>query len=472
MKLTFHGGVAGVTGSCHRVETDSTQFLVDCGMFQGGREAADKNYQPFGFKPHDIAFVLLTHAHIDHSGLLPRLVAEGFTGPIYATAATCDLLQVMLLDSAHIQEKEAEWRKASRTRETPHSKPIYTARDAERALQQLHVVAYDEEIHPNPALRCIYRDAGHILGSAIIEAWITEAGHASERAGLRTIKGVFSGDIGQPARPLVRDPTPIAEADFLLVESTYGNRLHRSMDETLAELEHAITDTLMRKHGNVIVPAFAVGRAQEMLYLLADLHRKGRLPPMKIYVDSPLATKATEITMRHMAILDPDTAEVMSWTRKQNKGVQIHFVQDVEESMRLHDIKHGAIIISASGMCDAGRIKHHLRYNLGRKESTVILTGFQAAGTLGRRIIDGVKEVRIFGVAVPVRADIYTIGGLSAHADQSALLGWLAHFKRAPAHTFVVHGEPETANIFAAVVRDKLHWSNVSAPTTSGCAIL
>lgn len=469
MKLSFHGGVQGVTGSCHRVETETTQFLVDCGMFQGGREADGKNHEPFAFKPRDIEFVLLTHAHIDHSGLLPRLVAEGFSGPIYATAATCDLLEVMLLDSAHIQEKEAQWRnearKASRSRPTYDNKPIYTARDAQRTLQQLRVVAYGQEIHPHPTLRCIYRDAGHILGSAIIEAWISDAGK-------RTIKGVFSGDIGQPARPLVRDPTPVAEADFLLIESTYGNRLHRSMEATLLELEHAITDTLQRKHGNVIVPAFAVGRAQEMLYLLADLHRKKRLPPMKIYVDSPLAMQATEITLRHMAILDPDTSEVMNWARKHHDGMQVNFVQDVEESMALHDIKHGAIIISASGMCDAGRIKHHLRYNLGRKESTILITGFQAAGTLGRRIVDGAKEVRIFGVPIPVRADIYTIGGLSAHADQEGLLNWLSHFKHAPAHTFIVHGEPETADIFAGAVRDRLHWNDVVVPNVGDCVTL
>ncbi len=459
MKLTFHGGVEGVTGSCHHVEAAGLQFLVDCGMFQGGREADGRNRAPFAFKPRDIDFVLLTHAHIDHSGLLPRLAAEGFAGPIYATAATCDLLRVMLLDSAHIQEKEAQWRNEARNASRARaSKPIYTARDAERALKQLRVVAYNETVQPHPALRCIYRDAGHILGSAIIEAWISEGG--------RTTKGVFSGDIGQPARPLVRDPTPVSEADFVLVESTYGNRLHRSMAATLAELEHAITDTLTRKQGNVIVPAFAVGRAQEMLYLLADLHRKGRLPPMKIYVDSPMAMQATQITLRHMAILDPDTAEVMNWARKQHNGMQVNFVQDVEESIALHQIKHGAIIISASGMCDAGRIKHHLRHNLGHRENTLLITGFQAAGTLGRRIVDGAKEVRLFGIPVPVRADVYTIGGLSAHADQGALLGWLGHFRRAPAHTFVVHGEAETAAMFAALVRDKLGWPDVVVPRT------
>ncbi|MBM3343889.1 MAG: MBL fold metallo-hydrolase [Betaproteobacteria bacterium] len=455
MKLTFHGGVEGVTGSCHHVQTAATRFLVDCGMFQGGRDTDAKNHAPFAFEPRDIEFVLLTHAHIDHSGLLPRLVAEGFAGPIYATAATCDLLKVMLLDSAHIQEKEAEWRKEARSRPPNHAKPIYTVRDAERTLRQLKPVAYGHEFKPHEALRCIYRDAGHILGSAIIEAWIKD--------GSRTVKGVFSGDIGQPARALVRDATPVHEADFVLIESTYGNRLHRSIDETLKELEHAITDTLRRKRGNVIVPAFAVGRAQEMLYLLADLHRRGRLPKMQIYVDSPLAMQATEITLRHMAILDPETSQVLKWARNQN-GIDVHFVQDVEDSIALHQIKRGAIIISASGMCDAGRIKHHLRHNLPRKECTVLITGFQAAGTLGRRLVDGAKDVRLFGIPVAVRADIYTIGGLSAHADQAGLLGWLKHFNRAPAHTFIVHGEPETAALFGEVVREQLRWPNVTVP--------
>ena len=453
MKLTFLCAAGEVTGSSYLAETGGVRFLVDCGMFQGGREADDRNRARFAFNPRELDFVLLTHAHIDHSGLLPRLVADGFTGPIYATPATCDLLEVMLTDSAHIQEKEAEWRRESNSRERP---PIYTARDALHTLKQLRPVAYNDQLHPHSNVRCIYRDAGHILGSAIIEAWISD--------GARTVKGVFSGDIGQPARPLVRDPTPIAEADFLLVESTYGNRLHRSMDETLKELEHAITDTLKRKRGNVIVPAFAVGRAQDLLYLLTDLYRQGRLPAMDIYVDSPMAMKATEITLRHMAILDHEASELLAWARKHGDGININFVQDVEESIALHRVKSGAIIISASGMCDAGRIKHHLRHNLGRKECTVIITGFQAAGTLGRRIVDGAKEVRIFGIPVPVRADVYTIGGLSAHADQPALLAWLAHFKRVPRNTFVVHGEAETAEMFAQSMREKMNWGNVVVP--------
>ena len=461
MKLTFLGAAGEVTGSSYLVESGRLRFLVDCGMFQGGMDAQTKNREPFPFDPRALDFILLTHAHIDHSGLLPRLVAEGYRGPIYATAATCDLLEVMLIDSAHIQEKEAEWSRESRSNHrrsngNGNGEAIYNIAQAQQTLKQLRVVRYDAESHPAAGVRCVYRDAGHILGSAIIELWVTE--------GSRTVKTVFSGDIGSPARPIVRDPTPIADADVLVVESTYGNRLHRSMDDTLIELEHAITDTLARKGGNVIVPAFAVGRTQDLLYLLIDLYRKDRLPAMDIYVDSPMAMKATEITLRHMEILDREAADMLAQLRKHPSGPRIHFVQDLEESIGLHRVAHGAVIISASGMCEAGRIKHHLRHNLPREECTVLITGFQAAGTLGRRLVDGAKEVRIFGVPVPVRAQIYTIGGLSAHADQAALLGWLTHFKHAP-QTYVVHGEPETADIFANAIRDRLKWTRVAVPS-------
>ena len=459
MKISFLGAAAEVTGSCYLMETAETRFVVDCGMFQGGRDTERKNRARFGFDPRTLDFVLLTHAHIDHSGLLPRLVAEGFQGPIYATAATCDLLQVMLRDSAHIQEKESERELARDKKRGERGRgpgPLYTVAQAERALRQLQPIDYRVEIHPHPRVRCIYRDAGHILGSAIIEAWVEDGGDRR--------KIVFSGDLGQPTRPIVRDPEHITEADVLLVESTYGNRLHKTLDQTLDELEYAITDTLKRKGGNVIIPSFAVGRTQELLYLLADMYRAGRLPEMDIYVDSPMATKATEITMRHPGLLDTEAATLMQWMRKSRRRPRISFVQDLEESIALHRIKSGAIIISASGMCEAGRIKHHLRHNLGRRESSIVIAGFQAAGTLGRRIVDGAREVRIFGIPVAVRADVYTIGGLSAHADQAALLGWLAHFKRAPQRTFVVHGEPDTAGIFAAAIRERLGWRNVAVP--------
>ncbi|MDP1674280.1 MAG: MBL fold metallo-hydrolase, partial [Burkholderiales bacterium] len=285
-------------------------------------------------------------------------------------------------------------------------------------------------------------------------------------------KLVFSGDLGQPCRPLLRDPERIAEADVLIVESTYGNRLHRSMEDTLAELTHAVTDTLQHKKGNVIIPAFAVGRTQEILYLLVDLYRQGRLPEMDIYIDSPMALKATDITAKHWALLDKEAAALLQWMKGRHGRPRVHFVQDVLESTNLQRIKQGAVIISAAGMCNAGRIKHHLRHNLGRRECSVIIAGFQAAGTLGRRIVDGAKTVRLFGIPVPVKADIYTIGGLSAHADQAALLEWLKHFKRPPKRTFVVHGEQDTAEIFATAIRDQLGWGGIDIPAMHSAVIL
>lgn len=411
----------------------------------------------FSFDPETIDFVLLTHAHIDHSGLLPRLGVLGFKGPVYTTSATVDLLNVMLKDSAHIQEKEAEWqnKKSYRKQRTllRETAPLYTVTQAETFLKQLKAIEYNDEVNPNNFVKCIFRDAGHILGSAIIEVWVKNS-HK---------KIVFSGDLGQPGHPIVRDPTPIKQADILFIESTYGDRLHRSMADTHSELIHAINDTLIRKGGNIILPAFTVGRTQDLLFLLVDLHRQGKLGPMNIYVDSPMALAATEITLKHMALLDKETTDIMQWLKTHSQHIKIHFIQDVEESMQLNDIKQGAVIISASGMCDAGRIKHHLKYNLGRPECTILITGFQAAGTLGRRLVDGIKRVRIYGQEVSVKADIYTIGGLSAHADQAGLINWLSHFEHAPEKTFVVHGEPSNATSLANKIRDLRHW-NISIP--------
>ncbi|MDP1607105.1 MAG: MBL fold metallo-hydrolase [Rhodocyclaceae bacterium] len=454
MNLTFLGAAREVTGSSYLVESAGLRFLVDCGMFQGGRETRAKNHNAFSFDPESIAFVILTHAHIDHSGLLPRLVALGFKGPIYATRATGDLLGVMLPDAAHIQEKEAERenyrRFKSRKRSGNEVAPLYTVEQARSCLKRLHPVDYDTEINPHPAVRCIFRDAGHILGSAIVEVWVGK--------GTQQRKIVFSGDLGQPARPLVRDPTPITAADWLVVESTYGNRLHKSMQATEDELTQAVNDTIEKKGGNLIVPAFAVGRAQEMLYLLADLTRRRRIPKLTVYVDSPMATAATEVTYQHMALLDPETQALMGQHGGAKYFRKLAFVEDVEESMALDKIKGGAVIISASGMCDAGRIRYHLRANLPRRESTILITGFQAAGTLGRRLVDGAKRVKIGGEEVPVRAELYTLGGLSAHADQAALMNWLGHFRAPPKKTFVVHGEAETALGFAALIKEKLGW--------------
>lgn len=471
MQLTFLGAAGEVTGSCYLIETDGLRFLVDCGMFQGGREADKKNRTAFDFDPETIDFVLLTHAHIDHSGLLPRLSVWGFKGPVYATSATNDLLQVMLRDSAHIQEKETEWRNKSRrgkqkgNRAPQEYAPLYTVAQAEHFLKKLKNIQYDAEFSPHPAVRCNFRDAGHILGSSIIELWLTE--------GSETKKIVFSGDLGQPGHPIVRDPTPIRQADILLVESTYGNRLHRDMIETLDELVYAINNTLIEKGGNVIIPAFTVGRTQDLLFLLIDLYRAGKLGDMDIYVDSPMALAATDITMRHIALLDEEALDAFEWiSNNDGKKPRIHFIQDVEESMQLNTIRRGAIIISASGMCDAGRIKHHLKYNLGCPECSIIITGFQAIRTLGRRLVDGARLVRIFGEDIPVRAEIFTIGGLSAHADQGALLDWLRHFRTAPEKTFVVHGEHTSAKTFQSVIQERLTWPNVCVPEQKSTVVL
>ena len=459
MRITFCGAAGEVTGSCFLVETAAVRFLVDCGMFQGGRDAWRKNQGALGFDLRRLDFILLTHAHLDHSGLLPRAVALGYRGPVHTTSATVDLLGVMLLDSAHIQEKEAEWEekraRARRGRGRPHA-PLYTVAQAQASLRQLRREAYGRIFQPHAAVRVCLRDAGHILGSAIAELWVEEAGH--------TRKLVFSGDLGMPARPVLRDPEAITSADVLVVESTYGNRLHKSLAATEEELVDAIENTLRRKRGNVIMPAFSVGRTQEVLFVLADLVRRGRLGHLDVYVDSPMSMAATEITLRHAALLDEHTRELIAWQRAHPEAMRVRFVQDVEESIALNGIRSGAVIVSASGMCDAGRIKYHLLNNLGRRECSVLITGFQAAGTLGRRLVEGARRATLFGASVAVRADIHTIGGLSAHADQEGLLGWLGHFRQPPRQTFVVHGEAETAATFAAAVRQRLNWNNVTLP--------
>jgi metallo-beta-lactamase family protein len=468
MKITFLGAAQQVTGSCYLIETGKVKFLVDCGMFQGGHKADELNAQAFKFLPRDIAFVLLTHAHIDHSGLLPKLVADGFDGPIYTTTATADLLEVMLPDSAHIQEIEAE--RENRRREQGNDKrhkhakpavPLYTTAEAEACLGRLAPISYDTRLAPHPTVDCRFRDAGHILGSAIIEVWVKDDD--------KQTKLVFSGDLGQPERPILRDPSLIDEADILLVESTYGDRQHKDLDATTEEFVHAVNDTLLRKKGNVIIPAFAVGRTQEIIYLFYQLTRQGRFKDLNIYVDSPMATKATAITMKHMEMFDEEAKELDAWRAKNHIPLKLSFTGGADESIALNSIHSGAIIISASGMCDAGRIKFHLIHNLGKWQNTILITGFQAEGTLGRRLVDGAQMVNIYGKQIPVQAEIYTIGGLSAHADQAALLHWLKQFKRPPGQTFVIHGEANAAGALADSIK-KLNWK-VSVPGLGESAI-
>ncbi len=446
MKLTFCGAAEEVTGSCHRIETAATRFLLDCGMFQGGRQARERNFAPFPFVPREIDFVVLSHAHLDHCGLLPRLVKAGFRGRIHCTSATADLLRIMLMDSAHIHEKDAAWQ-AAREGEAPE--PLYTALDVECCLALVEPHAYDRDFDPHPSVRVRFRDAGHILGSAIVEAWVDEDGARTRL--------VFSGDLGQPSRPVVRDPAPVDAADVLLVESTYGNRDHKSMAATIDELVTAVDDTLGRG-GNLIVPAFALGRTQDLLVLLAEQALAGRLPSLKVFVDSPLATEATQATLRHADVLDASTRTLLKRALDGHLPMQVRFTESVDDSKSINMIRGGAIIIAASGMCDAGRVRHHLERNIERPECGILFAGFQAAGTLGRRIVDGAKRVRLFREEVQVRAHVYTLGGLSAHADRSALLAWLHRFVRPPRQTYTVHGESETAIGFAQTIATDLGW--------------
>ena len=464
--LRFLGAAREVTGSCMLVETAQARFLVDCGMFQGGRDAYERNRAALDFDCASIDFVVLTHAHIDHSGLLPRLAARGFRGPIHATPPTCDLLGVMLPDSAHIQESQAAHataRAAARddvaVRALP---PLYTVAQADACLAQLHPLPYDTPFEPAPGVRFRFRDAGHILGSAIVEMSITTPG--GERA------VVFSGDLGQPGRPVLNDPTPIAHADVLVVESTYGNRMHKTLDASVDELARVLVSTLPR--GNVVVPAFAVGRTQEVLHLLGELVRDGRVAPLTVFVDSPLATRATAITAKYSATLDRESRDLWSWQLAHPDRMRVRFTESADDSKAINSVRSGAVIISASGMCEAGRIRHHLRHNAGRAECALVFTGFQAAGTLGRAIVDGARTIELFGHPIPMRASVHTIGGLSAHADQAALLDWLRHFDGPPQRVHITHGEEQTALEFARAITTTLHWTSVDVPARNDRVLL
>ncbi len=463
MKIQFFGAAGEVTGSRHSVQASiggrNRRFMVDYGMFQGGHEASLKNLEPLPFSPKEIDFIVLTHAHIDHSGLLPRLCAQGFTGPIYCTSATFELLKILLPDSAHLQfadvERAERKQKAGKWRgEIPVA--LYSREEVEMTLNQFEVLEYGQVAEPCAGIDLEFRNAGHILGSAIAILNIQETDSRSKRC-------VFSGDIGMKGRVLMPDPDVISQADVLLIESTYGDRLHRSLQETETELVEVISST-MRGHGNVVIPAFAVGRTQEVLFLLIDLVRKGLLPHLSIWVDSPMATAATHLTHHFFSQLDRESQATFEWFKNHPEAVALRFIADVEESKSLNKIKGGAIIISASGMCDAGRIVHHLANNLPYAQNAILITGFQAYGSLGRRLVDKVPMVRLFGEEVIVKASIHTIGGLSAHADKAGLLDWLRGFKKAPQSVFVVHGEPKAANAFATDIRGQLGWNHVQIP--------
>lgn len=451
MKIKFMGAARTVTGSCYIMETNGHRFAVDCGMHQGNAEIEKRNWNIEAYEPETIEFCIITHAHIDHSGLLPRLVKSGFRGPIYTTPPTKDLLEILLLDSAHIQEMEALWKSKKQVRHGEnHVEALYTQRDAEAAIHQLKPLAYDKPFSPFSGLEFTFRDAGHILGASMAEVIIQENGSKS--------KLVFSGDIGRPAQLLVEDPTIQSTADFLFMESTYGDRNHKNEAASLNELAEAITYSYKRGE-KVIIPAFALERTQEIIYSLHLLNKDGRLPKgMPVYVDSPLAIKATEIFRRHTDYLDENTQALLKKGENPLDLPQLRFTETTEESMAINTTPGSAVVISASGMAHAGRIKHHLRHNLWRPGASIVFVGFQAQGTTGRKIIDGAQKVRVFQEEIAVKAKIFTINGFSAHAGQTQLLEWLSNFKNPNMQVFLVHGEKEGQKVFADLIRERFHF--------------
>lgn len=454
MNITFLGAAETVTGSCYLIETKQSKFLVDCGMFQGSKTEAILNAEPFSFNPGEIDFMLLTHAHIDHSGRIPKLYKDGFKGGIYATKATVDLCRIMLPDSGHIQEIENEWtnRKRQRAGKSP-VKPIYTVKEATDCLELFRSVQYGEVIKISDDVKVRFNDAGHILGSSIIEIWISE--------NEKDTKIVFSGDLGNKNMPILKDPTLISEADYLVVESTYGDSLHTNNKgpERIEEFINIITETVAAG-GNVVIPSFAVGRTQEIIYELnkyMDVYsdKVNKILDLPVFVDSPLATSATEIFRDNLDCFDEEAKEYIANGDNPLEFPTLKFTTSPEESRMLNERKDSIIIISASGMCDAGRIKHHLKHNLWRKESTIMFVGYQAEGSLGRRIIDGAPKVKIFGEDISVNARIEVMDGFSGHADKAGLLSWIGSFAHKPKKIFIVHGEKENMPAFAQTITDK-----------------
>ncbi len=453
MRVEFLGGVRTVTGSATLLEKEGLLWLVDCGMFQGGKTVEERNRDVRPYHPKDLSFILLTHAHIDHSGLIPKLVKEGFRGKVLCTKATFDLCEVMLKDSGHLHEMEAEWRSRKNRRSgREEAVPLYTAEDAERSLRYFHTLGYDELFSLGEGVKVRFQDAGHILGSAIVEIWIDEEGQEK--------KLVFSGDLGCSGQPIVRDPAPIEEADALWIESTYGNRLHKSREETVGELLRIMLEAISQ-NAKVIIPAFAVERTQDIIYTVSQFMRKGLLPSIPVYIDSPLAISATEIFKRNAEDFDEEARDLLLGGENPLELPEIHYTQTTEESKRINEDPRSALIISASGMCDSGRIQHHLKHHLWRSESHIVFIGYQAEGTVGRRIIDGAKTIKLFGEEIAVRAHIHTLGGFSAHADQKGLLEWLSHFRNPDLQVFVNHGEEKISELFADLVHQTFHWDVV-----------
>jgi metallo-beta-lactamase family protein len=448
MKITFMGAARTVSGSCYIIECAGKRFALDCGLHQGNKEIEKRNWNIDQYGPRKLDFILITHAHIDHSGLLPALVSKGYKNPIYCTAPTRDLMEIMLLDSAHIQEMEAEWsnRKSLRTGAQTH-KALYNVVDAENTVPLLSTVEYDTIFEPAPGIRVKYKNAGHILGSAFIEI-------EYEQDGKRT-KAVFSGDLGRPEQLIVQDPDDMSAADYIFLESTYGNRNHPDAEHSLDELAKAIEYSYKNRQ-KVVIPAFAVERSQQIIYSLFLLRKQGRLPAdMPVYLDSPLAIRATEIFRKHPEFYDEKTQEYIRNGEHPLDLPNLHFTETRDQSQAINETDGPAIVISASGMANAGRIKHHLRHNLWKPGASVIFVGWQGVGTPGRKILGGAKKIRLFGEEVVVAAKIFTINAFSGHAGQDDLMDWLGTMQGRPTKVILVHGEAEVQKEFAELITRK-----------------
>jgi metallo-beta-lactamase family protein len=457
MKLSFHGANQGVTGSCHLLECAGKRVLIDCGMYQGGREIVEENAESFGFDPASIDYLLLTHAHLDHCGRIPLLVKRGFKGEVITTSASVELARLIMLDSAGLQEEEARYqlRKIRRRGGKAHGsniEPLYTTLDALNSLEYFgRRASYEKPIQLAEGIQATFIDAGHILGSASIFLELKE-GHHSHRL-------LFSGDLGYSNRIILRDPTKPPHADTVVMETTYGDRLHKQLQPSNDELFAVINETIGRG-GNVIIPTFALERAQEILYSLRQGIKNNQMKHFtNVFLDSPMAISATEIFERHPECFDAEALKVSHESNDVFSLPGLHFIRETAESMAINQITGGAIIMAGSGMCTGGRVRHHLKHNLWRKGSSIVFVGFAARGTLARSIIDGAEHVRIFGEEIPVRASIHTIGGFSAHADQAELLAWHAKTGN-PKTTYLVHGEEESMHAFAK----KLHNTKAKMP--------
>lgn len=459
MKIMFCGATTGVTGSCHLLKTENHNVLLDCGQFQGGKAQEALNADPFPFEPSEVECMILSHAHIDHCGRIPLLVKRGFRGKIYCTDATADLLEVMLLDSAHIHEMDAQWQSKRNLRAgKPPIDPLYTTEDAQEALKYVEPILYDQQIRLNDDMKIVFNDAGHILGSAITEIWVTE--------GERESKIVFSGDLGMKNRPILRDPVTIKKADCVIMETTYGNRNHAQNSMSVKQLIDIILKTT-RRGGTVVIPSFAVGRTQELIYELNRFYEKSspdyrqELDKVDVIVDSPMATTATEVFRNNAQVFDEETKAYIMKGDNPLDFKNLHFTRSTEESRALNTDHTPKVIISASGMCEAGRIRHHLKHNLWDARNSVIFVGYQGEGTLGRSLIEGKKDITLFGEEVHVNAEIYNLEGFSGHADQNGLLEWISGFQQPPRQVFLVHGEEQSKKDFAKLIHDKLGYDPI-----------